>query len=77
MEIVDFANKTGKNIGEPQNTKLGEYFETNERNIRYLKQTDKKMFDCLYIGAFCEANNIKKDDLLLLLEIKNRLAKNS
>lgn len=71
MEIVDFVNKTGKNIGLIQNTKLGFFFETNEKNIRYLKK-QKNMFDCLYLGALCKVNNITRDDLIELIKQKNK-----
>ncbi len=72
MEIVDFVNKTGKNIGLVQNTKLGFFFETNEKNIRYLRKTKKNMFDSLYLGALCKANNITRDDLIELIKQKNK-----
>lgn len=68
MKIIDFVTRTGEKIGEVKAPKLAEYVLTSERKIRFLKEKNKLMFDCLYLGAFCHANNIKKEDIKSLLE---------
>ena len=59
----DFVNTTGKNIGEIQNTALGNFFEQTEGAIRGLRNNYPKRFNALYMGAFCIANDITIEDL--------------
>jgi len=68
VKIVDFTNRTGKNIGKIQNTKLANYVGVVEGSIRLMKINNQQKLDCLYLGALCKANNISKDDLIKLLE---------
>lgn len=71
-KIIDFVNTSGKNIGKVQNTKLANFLDTSEGAIRTLRKKDILKFDCLYLGAFCKANKITKQDLVnLLTEKKN------
>ncbi|WP_418186717.1 hypothetical protein [Aliarcobacter lanthieri] len=70
MEIIDFVNKTGKKVGEVQNTKLANFFGNAESTIRQLRDREPLKFECLYLGAFCKANNIIKEDLIKILEDK-------
>lgn len=67
-EFVDFVNRTGKNIGEIQNTKLAEFIGVSEGAIRLMKTNDIHRLDCVYLGALCKANKIKKEDLIKLVE---------
>ena len=68
--FIDFVTKTGQNIGEVQNTKLAKYFGNSEGAIRNLRDKEPLKFECLYLGAFCKANNITKDDLIRLKQGK-------
>ena len=68
--FIDFVNKTGQNIGEVQNTKLAKYLGNCEGAIRNLRDKEPLKFDCLYLGALCKSNNIKKEDLIKLLKDK-------
>lgn len=70
-EITDFVNRTGKNVGKIQNTALANFFENSEGAMRSLSKREPLKFECLYLGAFCKANNITKDDLLKILENRN------
>ncbi|WP_418181373.1 hypothetical protein ACNSOL_11780 (plasmid) [Aliarcobacter lanthieri] len=69
-KIIDFVNTTGKNIDQVQNTKLAAFFGNTESTIRKLGYREPLKFECLYLGAFCKANNITKEELIKL--IKNR-----
>ena len=62
--FIDFVNTTGKNVGVIQNTKLANYVGVSEGAIRLIKAKDPHKLDCLYLGALCKANNIKKEDLI-------------
>ncbi len=73
MEIVDFVNKTGKNIGVIQNTKLSDFLGATGKKIRYLRQSNELMFESLYLGALCKANYVTKDDLIELIKQKNKV----
>lgn len=66
--IIDFVNKTGKKVGEIQNTKLGKYLDYSEGGLRGLEEKYPKRYEALYLGSFCKANNITKNDLVKLLE---------
>ncbi len=68
--FIDFVNRTGKNIGQIQNTKLANYVGISEGTIRLMKENDLHRLDCTYLGALCKANNITKEDLVKL--VKNR-----
>ena len=72
MEVVDFVNKTGKNIGGIQNTKLSNFLGATAKKIRYLKQSNELMFESLYLGAFCKANYVTKEDLIELIKQNTR-----
>lgn len=65
---IDFVNKTGEKIGEVQNTKLANFFEISEGALRNIRKKEPLKFECLYLGAFCKANNITKEDLEKLLK---------
>jgi len=67
-EFVDFVNRTGKNIGEIQNTKLANFIGISEGAVRLMKENDLHRLDCTYLGALCKANKIKKEDLIKLVE---------
>ena len=64
----DFVNRSGKNIGQIQNTKLAGFVGISEGAIRLMKDKDTHRLDCLYLGALCKANNITKDDLIKLFD---------
>jgi DNA-binding Xre family transcriptional regulator len=68
--FIDFVNKTGKNIGKIQNTKLANFLGISEGAIRLMKEKDLHRLDCNYLGALCKINNIKKEDLIKLVENK-------
>ncbi len=68
IEFIDFVNRTGKNIGEIQNTKLANFIGISEGAIRLMKANDLHRLDCIYLGALCKANNISKKDLIKLVE---------
>jgi hypothetical protein len=72
MNFIDFVTHSGKNIGTIQNTKLSIFLKITKRKILYLRNTNKMMFDCVYMGALCKANNITKADLIELLKQKNK-----
>ena len=65
--FIDFVNRTGKNIGEIQNTKLSNFLGVSEGSIRLMKTNDLHKLDCTYLGALCKANNITKEDLIKLV----------
>lgn len=67
-KFVDFTNKTGKNIGEIQNTKLANFVGVSEGAIRLMKTNDIHRLDCLYLGALCKVNNVTRVDLIKLVE---------
>lgn len=67
-EFIDFVNRTGKNIGEIQNTKLANFIGISEGAIRLMKENDLDRLDCNYLGALCKANKITKEDLIKLVE---------
>lgn len=67
-EFIDFVNRTGKNVGEIQNTKLAKFIGISEGAIRVMKQNDLHRLDVVYLGALCKANNIFKEDLIKLVE---------
>jgi len=67
-KFIDFINRTGKNIGEIQNTKLANYIGVSEGTIRLMKENNLHKLDCNYLGALCKANNITKEDLIKLVE---------
>lgn len=69
-ELIDFVNKTGKNIGQVQNTKLAKFFGVTEGAFRSMREKEPLKFDCLYLGAFCKANNITKEDLENIFKIE-------
>lgn len=71
MEIIDFVNTTGENIGKIQNTKLATYLGVSERTIRYLSKTKPNQFNNLYLGSLCEANGITKESILALIKQNN------
>ncbi len=68
IEFIDFVNRTGKNIGEIQNTKLANFIGISEGAIRLMKANDLHRLDCTYLGALCKANNITKQDLIKIIE---------
>lgn len=71
-EFVDFV----KTSGDIHNTKLAEFFNMTEGAIRRLKsKEDNLKFNCLYLGALCKANNISKEDLINLIEIRKQINK--
>lgn len=67
-EFIDFVNRTGKNIGQIQNTKLANFVGISEGAIRLMKENDLHRLECNYLGALCKANDITKDDLINLVE---------
>lgn len=68
LNFIDFVNRTGKNIGEIQNTKLAKFIGISEGAIRLMRDNDTHRLDCNYLGALCKANNITKKDLIKLVE---------
>ncbi|KAB7891414.1 hypothetical protein [Poseidonibacter ostreae] len=60
---TDFVTTSGKNIGEVQNTALGNFFDLTEGSIRSMRNKYPKRFKALYLGAFCIANDIEIEDL--------------
>ena len=64
-EFIDFINRTRKNIGETQNTKLANFIGISEGAIRLMKEKDLHRIvrlikkDCNYLGA----NNRKKRNI--------------
>ena len=71
VQFIDFVNKTGKNVGEIQNTKLADFIGISEGAIRLMKANDLHRLDCLYLGSLCKANNITKD--VLIKFVQNRI----
>ncbi len=57
--FIDFVNRTGKNIGQIQNTKLANYVGISEGTIRLMKENDLHRIDCNYLGA----NNRRKSNI--------------
>jgi DNA-binding Xre family transcriptional regulator len=70
IQFIDFVNTTGKNIGQIQNTKLADFIGVSEGAVRHIKNKYPNRFEILYLGAFCKVNNIKKEDLIKLIESK-------
>lgn len=68
LNFIDFVNISGKNIGIIQNTKLANFIGISEGAIRLMKENDLHRLDCIYLGALCKANNIRKEDLIKLVE---------
>jgi hypothetical protein len=62
-DFIDFVNRTGKNIGEVQNTQLGDFVGNHEATMRALRKKNPHKFDILYLGSLCKANGIDKEML--------------
>ncbi len=71
--MIDFVYTTGKNIGTVNKSKLGEFISLSANATKNLADKHPKRFDCLYLGAFCKANDIKKEDLVKILKKDGRI----
>ena len=68
--MVDFNNISGQNKGRLQITKLAKFLGKPESTIRARKNKDSREFNILHLGALCEANGIKEDDIKKIVKFK-------
>ena len=61
--MTNFNNKTGKNKGKLQITKLAKFLGKSEGALRAAKKRSQKELDILHLGALCLANEISEKDL--------------
>jgi len=71
--VKDFITNCGKKPGTIKNSELSSFFDRKEFFIRQMKKRSPLQVECLYLGAFCKANNITKEDLLKVLEEKEKI----
>lgn len=70
--MIDFNNKSGKNRGKLQITKLAKYLSKHESTLRALKKRNPKMLHILHLGSLCDANDITEDDIRDVVNSKQK-----
>ena len=61
--MIDFKQKTGKEIGKIKVTELAEFIGMSEGALRNRRKKNPKEFEIYYLGAVCVANGITEEDL--------------